>query len=144
MYSVEQVFWLKVLLILTTFGLLLFLFNTLMRKLLKVKKKNPFSYNHLNNKHKIIDWTIRITFIFIISIGSYINILREPLERIWFLEPYFTLFTFIIASETARAIIEWKYDNNRNAYIFTLSQLLFIVLFLLTSFLVLFDSWLLN
>lgn len=141
MYGEEPFFWLKPLLIVTIFGLLLYLFNILTRKLLKVKKKSFFSYNHLNSKHKIIDWTIRITFILVVSIGYFINLLKEPLERIWFLEPYFTLFIFVIVSESARAIIEWKYDTNRNAYIFTICQLLFIILLLLTLFIANFLGW---
>jgi Domain of unknown function (DUF4181) len=41
--------------------LLLFSFNILARKWFKVEKKKLFSYNHVNEKHKKIDWIIRLS-----------------------------------------------------------------------------------
>lgn len=62
---------LKLVLVLSVFGLLLFLINKLLRTWLNVEKKKVFSYNHVNDKHKKIDWTIRIIFIFILFIGFF-------------------------------------------------------------------------
>lgn len=141
MYGVEPFFLQKLFLILAIFGVLLFLFNTVMRRLLKVKKKRFFSYNHLNDKHKIIDWTIRITFIVVLLFGYMFNSARASIERIWFLETYFLLFVFIIATETVRAFMEWKYEANRKAYIFTISQLMFVTILLLSLFTTEFFGW---
>lgn len=133
-YGVEPNFWLKLFLFLAIIGLILFLFNIVMRKLLRVEKAKFFSYNHLNEKHKKLDWIIRITFIIILLIGFIINILRNPMEPIWFLEPHFLVFIFVIATETARAYMQWKYDTNRNAYIFTISQLVFMIILLVSLY----------
>lgn len=133
-YGVEPNFWLKLFLFLAIIGLILFLFNIMMRKLLRVEKAKFFSYNHLNEKHKKLDWFIRITFIVVTLIGLIINISRDRMERIWFLETYFLLFIFIIATETVRAYMQWKYDTNRNAYIFTITQLVFMIILLVSLF----------
>mgnify|MGYP002655748804 CR=1 FL=1 len=105
-----------------------------MRKWLKVEKRKPFSYNHVNSKHKKIDWGIRITFLSIFIIGFFINISREPDKWFWFLEPWFLLTCFIFVLEVARAAMEWKYAENPKAYIVTISQVIFYLLLLFTLF----------
>lgn len=60
--------------------------------------------------------------------------MREPLESIWFMNTWFLFFVFIVVSELVRAVMEWKYVEHSNAYIFTLSQLGFIMIVLLTIF----------
>lgn len=133
-YGVESSFWLKFLLFLVIIGLLMFSFNTITRKVLKVKKKRAFSYNHLNGLHKKIDWTIRITFVVAIIVGGIINTSRLPLNPILFLEPYFLLIMLIFLTEIVTAVMEWKYAENRNAYIFTVLQLIFITILLFTIY----------
>ncbi|MEK3980886.1 DUF4181 domain-containing protein [Psychrobacillus sp. FSL K6-2836] len=132
MYGFERMFWLELILLITIVVLLLFLFNVVMRKWLKVEKKKIFSYNHINEKHKKIDWTIRITFLVCIMLGYFINVTREPTEWFWFLETWFLLIIFIVVSESVRAVMEWKHAVNRKDYIFTISQLVFGVILLLT------------
>ena len=130
---VESVF-VKLILLLSIFGLFLFFFNKVLRKWLNVEKKKLFSYGHVNDKHKKIDWTIRIIFIVFLFIGFFTNVKREPLEHIWFLETHILLFVFIIASESARVIMEKRYAENRNDYIFSTIQLVIISIFLLSVF----------
>jgi Domain of unknown function (DUF4181) len=129
-------FWLKFFLLLGILSLLIYLFNKIMRKWLKVEKKKFFSYNHVNNKHKKIDWIIRISFLVILIISTTINIIRiqKGNEEIWFLETHVLVFAFIIVSETARAIMERKYAENRNDYLFTINQLVFVSILLLVTF----------
>ncbi|MBD1383582.1 DUF4181 domain-containing protein [Bacillus sp. IB182487] len=112
-----------------------------MRKLLKVEKKKFFSYNYLNDKHKKIDWTIRLIFIVLLFIGNFINVTRDPLESIWFLETHVLLFVFIIASETTRAIMEKRFAENKNDYIFTTLQLVFMSISFLSLFTTNFFGW---
>lgn len=125
---------LKLVLVLSVFGLLLFLINKLLRTWLNVEKKKVFSYNHVNDKHKKIDWTIRIIFIFILFIGFFININRDPLKPIWFLEVHILLFAFIFVSEIVRAMMEKRYAENKNDYIFTVLQLVTILVCLLLMY----------
>lgn len=133
-YGFEPYFWLKLIIILGVFLLLLFSFHTVMRKLLKLEKVKFFSNNYLNEEHKKIDRKIRITSIVVLLIGFIINVIRGPVDKFWFFEPYFLFFLSIIASESARTFMEWKYQENRKAYIFTINQLVFLVIFMVSLF----------
>lgn len=135
MYGIELNFWQELFLLLTIVLLLLVSFNALMRKLLKVEKKKFFSYNHVNEKHSKIDWTIRITFIVILLLRYFVDTTRDPMDSIWFFEPWLLMMVFIVATEVARATKEYKYAENQNAYKLTISQLVFIVVIFLTLYL---------
>ncbi|ARK31358.1 DUF4181 domain-containing protein [Halalkalibacter krulwichiae] len=134
MYGVEPTFWLNLLLILAIVILLLVSFNTIMRKWLKVEKRKFFSYNHVNAKHKKMDWAIRITTIFFIFLGYVITMMRGPMEMIWFLQPWFILLIFIVISEMVRAVMERKYAENSNAYKLTISQIIFSLILFFTLY----------
>ncbi|WP_282141601.1 DUF4181 domain-containing protein [Cytobacillus oceanisediminis] len=130
MYAVDPLAGPKLILLIAIVVALMYFFELGLRKWLKVEKKKFFSYNHINDKHKKVDWTIRIGFLVILLTGYVINMKRYPLEFIWYLEPAVLLIAFIILSETARAFMEWKYAENRKAYLVTIFHLAF-VLFLL-------------
>ncbi|EFV75544.1 MULTISPECIES: DUF4181 domain-containing protein [Cytobacillus] len=130
MYVIDPMFWPKLLLLITIVGVLIYSFELGLRKWLKVEKKKFFSYNHINDKHKKVDWTIRIGFLVTLLTGYVINMKRYPMEFIWYLEPAVLLIVFIVLSETARAFMEWKFAENRKAYLVTIFHLAF-VLFLL-------------
>ncbi|CAM3192143.1 DUF4181 domain-containing protein [Filibacter tadaridae] len=133
-YGVESSFWPKFFLFLFVLWLVMFLFSVIVRRVLKVEKKKMFSYNHLNERHKRIDWTIRIAIVVAMIVGVIINVSRLPLNPILFLEPYFLLFMLLFLAEIVTAVMEWKYAENRNAYIFTVLQLIFITILLLSIY----------
>ena len=128
MYDLEPIFWIKSFSIVGIFLLLSFIFNTIMRKYLNVEKKKPFSYNHVNEKHKKIDWTIRIITIIAMIVFSFIGIYKHNYEGLWRFVPSISILVFIAISEIVRAFMEWKYSTNPKAYIFTISQLLFLMI----------------
>ncbi|EWG12932.1 DUF4181 domain-containing protein [Cytobacillus firmus] len=132
MYVIDPMFWPKLLLLITSVGALIYFFEFGLRKWLKVEKKKFFSYNHINDKHKKVDWTIRIGFLVTILAGGIFNMTRNPMEWLWFLEPWFLLFVFIGVSEIARAFMEWKYAENRRAYMVTIISLAFVLILLFT------------
>lgn len=127
-YGLEADFWLKLFLMLAIVFLVLTLFNTIMGKCLKVEKKKFLSYNYVNEKHKKIERAVRITILVLLLVGYFINITSDPVGEIWLLQPASILFVFIIVTESIRAYMEWKYEENKNAYILTVSQLIFISL----------------
>lgn len=118
-------------------GIVIFfwLFERIMRKRLHLKKRKFFSYNYVNARHKKVDWTVRGIFIVAIIVGGFTNISRLPKEPIWFLEPYILLFVLIFTSETVRAVMEWKYAEERNAYILTVLQLVLLAVLLAVMYL---------
>ncbi|MEG0440648.1 MAG: DUF4181 domain-containing protein, partial [Solibacillus sp.] len=64
----------------------------------------------------------------------FININRDSLTPIWFLETHILLFAFITVSEIVRIIMEKRYAENKNDYIFSAIQLVLILIFLLLLF----------
>lgn len=127
-YGLEADFWPKLFLMLAIIYLVLVLFNMIMGKWLKVEKKKFLSYNYVNEKHKKIDRVVRITILFILMVGYFINITSDPVGAFWLLQPASILFVFIFVTESIRAFMEWKYAENKKAYIVTVSQLIFITL----------------
>ena len=135
-YGLEPIFWQKLVFLIVILSLSFFIFNLIMSRWLKVEKRKLFSHNHVNDKHKKIDWTIRIIFIIFMILGSFINATRDYTERIWFLERWCFLLGLTILAEAIRAFMERRYADKKNAYIFTLSQLLFgmiVVISILTT-----------
>lgn len=141
--SVGSFFWLKLVLLLVGVFCVISFFNIVTNRLLKVKGKSWFLAERINRQHYKLDWLVRIIFIGLMIIGFFVNSYRNPLERIFFLEPYFLLFTLIFATELLTAIMEWKYESNRNTYKATLIQLLFmmalVILIYSTNFFGLFE-----
>ena len=134
LYAFESAFWLKLLFLIAVLSLSIFLFNALMRKLLNVERPKAFSHNHVNDAHSKIDWSIRILFIFLMLIGFFINASRVEEEPYLFLQPYFLLFVMIFITETVRAVMERKYAKNPNAYLYTVSQMIFATLLVIVVF----------
>ncbi|MBP3951689.1 DUF4181 domain-containing protein [Bacillus suaedae] len=134
MYGIEPNFWLRLIVLLTIVLLLLISFDKLMRTLFKTKKKKRFSYNHINEKHKKIDWIIRIATMVFLILGFVNNIMTDPNRWPWFLEPWLITFVFISLSEMVRAIFERKYAENPNDYKVTISQIVFILLLVFVLF----------
>lgn len=112
-----------------------------MRKLLRLEKQHLFSNHYVNDRHKKVDWMIRGAFIVALLIGLFINVTREPMERYWFLEVWNVIFASIFVLGALQAIMEWKYAEHRNAYILTVSQLVFIALLLILLFSTDFFGW---
>ncbi len=129
MYGVEPMFWRKLFFVIGILSLLLFSFDFLMRKHLNLEKGKIFSYNHVNDKHKKIDWTIRISYLIIILITLLFTI-KSNGETIWYLQIWFIMFVYLTTAEMVKAFMEWKYAENRKKYIFTISKLIFTLILL--------------
>lgn len=127
--NIRSLSFLKFSLILGIIFLLMHGFERLMRNYLQVEKRPSFSYNHVNEKHKKIDWRIRITFLVTLLI-SYFDFSRNSFILRWYFNPGFLMVLFLVASETTRAFMEWKYGENPRTYILTLSQLIFALILL--------------
>lgn len=133
MYGIEPIFWIKLFVVIGILSLLLFVFNSLMRKYLKVEKRKAFSYNHINEKHKKIDLVIKISYIIMVLITLFYQS-RNINGVSWYFELWFVILMFLTISEMVRAFMEWKYSENRKEYIFTISQLIFTLALLGISF----------
>nr|WP_187371032.1 DUF4181 domain-containing protein [Gracilibacillus massiliensis] len=111
----------------------------MMRKRLQVEKRKILSNSYVNKKHEWVDWTIRIIFCLILLFLFALNVAYYPHEGDWGEELFAISIAFVIVSELARAIMEWKYKENKNEAIFTISQLAFSLILLST--LLLTNGW---
>lgn len=124
----------KLIFLISIFGVCSFIINKFIREWLNVEKKKIFSDNFVNDTHRKIERIIGITFICFVFIGVLINISREPLKPIWFLETQFLLFAFIIVLQIVRIIMGKRYAENKNDYIFSAIQLVAISIFILLAY----------
>lgn len=128
-YFIDSSVWLRIILLLITVVVLLYSFNAVMSSLLKVEKRSFFRYSHMiNERHKRMDRIIRVTFILILLICFIYNVTGDPTEKVWFFGIGFVIVLSVIISEIVRAIMEWKYEENRKAYMLTISNLIFAVI----------------
>lgn len=125
--------------------LLLSVFNFIMRKVLHVERRKFFSYNHMNESHKKGDRVkqtasiIAIVLVWIIMINN-----RDLVEK----SPWILLGVtvgFGVIQEGFRALMEWKYKQGQNDYLYTIYQLVFILAVLYVTLKTegfgLFDFW---
>lgn len=113
--------------------LLIFTFDSLMSKYLKVENPDFFSYNYINEKHKKIVWILRIVFLIAVVFLSYyapINIFGYEIYSNYI--PAIIIMVFWMISDSIKAFMEWKYSDNRRDYIFTLSKLAFFLVIMLS------------
>ncbi|SIS63480.1 DUF4181 domain-containing protein [Salimicrobium flavidum] len=125
----------KLALVLTIFVLLGHLVTITMRKILQVEKRGVFSRQYLSEMHKKMEWMIRITFLVMLVAGVILVGTGAVRKIFWFMQPHVLLIITMFMTELLRAVMEWKHEKNRNAYIFTLSQLALIIIFMIVLFL---------
>lgn len=100
-----------------------------LRKVFNIEKvkREFFSYNHINDLHKKIDSTIRITSTIVLIIVLYWVISRDYSVNIF-------LITLIITSGIdymVRAFFEWRYTRIPKQAILTISEMFILVLVLI-------------
>lgn len=119
--------WGKAILFVVSVFMLMFIFNKIMTKVLKLEKKNIFSNRYVNNLHKKIGGILSITFLVITIVFNMWQIEHPELVNIsW----YFlgALMIYFILDELVRSFMEWKYATNRKDYVYTLSEMLFMII----------------
>lgn len=98
-----------------------------MRKILKVERKKWFSYNHINDVHKKIDWAIRITFTILVLAYTFYLIFTNSPEFTGDIELWMVFLVFLVVTESVRAYMEWRYVENRKAYVLTIIEMVFFI-----------------
>ncbi|SES07253.1 DUF4181 domain-containing protein [Psychrobacillus sp. OK032] len=109
---------------LALFVLVVFVLSTivklLLRKLIKIEKekKSFFSYNHINDLHRKIDWAIRIISTIAFIVTNILIITREYSINLILITSFF----YILLDYAVRAFFECKYSQNPKQYILTISE----------------------
>ena len=131
-------FLIKLIVFLISIVLVLIIFNYAVRKLLGVDRRKWFSYNHINERHKRLDWSVRIVFVIYLFFVFLYTANNIEVGTPWYFQTWFIVIIFLIISELIRAFIEWKYVENKKAFIATFLELCFaisiIILTITTNF----------
>lgn len=122
----------KLAFILIFFALLLFIFHIALSRLLKMKRRKFFVREYINDRHKKAFRTMRFIFIPILILAFVYNITGDPAEKPWYFEIWFLAIIFLVVSQAVTIFLEWKYAKNRKMYMITLSELLFVLLFIVS------------
>lgn len=136
---IDPYFWEKFFIFILLTALVIFLFNEGMRRLLKVEKRGFFNKAvYVNKRHKLIDRMIRVIFLVFMIIALIVNVTRDSVEMIRIFDPAILLFFMLFLTETTRAVMEYKYSEERNRYLLTTSFVLFtsilVISMLMTDF----------
>lgn len=99
--------WISLIFILLIVFALISVVKTILRKVFNIEKekKEFFSYNHINELHRKIDWVIRIA-VFIATISATFYMLNEDFSINLLLFIYF--FNVVIELGVS-AFFQWKY-----------------------------------
>ncbi|ERN54038.1 DUF4181 domain-containing protein [Alkalihalophilus marmarensis] len=138
-YGIEPYFWEIFFIFILLTALVLFLFNEGMRRLLKLEKRGFFNKAvYVNKRHKVIDRTIRAIFLVFMIIALIVNVTSDSIEMIRIFDPAILLFFMLFLTESTRAVMEYKYSEERNRYLLTASFVLFtsilVISMLMTDF----------
>lgn len=101
--------WIELFLIISTFLLIVYIFNYTMRKILKVDKRKLFSYSYVNDKHKKYYRIILIMYVvFMLSTPIVVALYPNVYEAGWKYSQSIIIIIFLIVTEINRAYMEWK------------------------------------
>lgn len=122
--------WLTLTLSLLTVIIITFVVKMILRKLLQIEKqkKGFFSYNHINDLHRKIDWTIRIVSTIALIIIQYIIVFNGYSFNINLIG----ILLFALVQYITQAFFEYKYSQNKKQSILTLSEMVICAVSIIT------------
>lgn len=125
-------FWVKIGIFIFILYLLISSLKFFLRKVLKIEKekKSIFSYNHINDLHKNIDWSIRIGTMLVSIVIIYLAIFKDFPVTLYLI----LLILLTMAEYSVRAIFEWKYSQIPKQAVLTISEMSLIIIALIIIF----------
>lgn len=113
----------KLIIVVIGVSLVFYFLSKLLRTYFKLGKQNYFSNDYVNDKHKKLDWIVRIILVsgfILLAIPMYSD--ETGTETLLVLVISYMLFNTIVL-DLLRVIMQKKYAQNENEYIPTLIQL---------------------
>lgn len=81
-----------------------------LRRLLHVKQKGIFGkYEHVSQKHELIEKYILLIFLVVLTLDLFIGLLKTSFSLTWL---------YLMALFVNRGFQEWSYDRKNKEYIF--------------------------
>ncbi|RSD29050.1 DUF4181 domain-containing protein [Mesobacillus subterraneus] len=90
------------------------------RKSLKIPKvkKEFFSYNHINDQHRKIDWAVRFTALIV-----YFFLIHQLMLEEFPLNVFLIILSFLYSTENfVRAYFEWRHSEHPRQWILSLAE----------------------
>lgn len=112
--------WIIFILVLLIVFVLISVVKLILRKVFNIEKekKEFFSYNHINELHRKIDWVMRIA-VAIATISATFYMLNEDFSINLLL---FIYFFNVVFDYGVSAFFQWKYLDGSKRYILTISE----------------------
>lgn len=102
------------------------LFSLVIRRMMGVRQRKWFSYDHINERHRKLEWRVRIGFVVIILLNTVIVFATGAVEDPpWYMEIWWLIFVFVVVLELLRAYMEYRFVDERKAMAATLSEAIF-------------------
>lgn len=117
--------WLKFGISILIMAIIITIVKRLLRKKLKIEKvrRKPFSYNHINELHKKVDWRLRIISMMILFL-SLAYIINNPANIYLFI---IIVVLLGVLDYMVRAFFEWRYSEEPKQSILTITEMLLVV-----------------
>ena len=102
------------------------LFSLVIRRMIGVRQRKWFSYDHINERHRKLEWRVRIGFVIIILLNTVIVFATGAVEDPpWYMEVWWLIFVFVVVTELLRAYMEYRFVDDRKAMAATLFEVIF-------------------
>jgi magnesium-transporting ATPase (P-type) len=110
-------------------------FSWAVRRMLGTDTRKWFSYDHVNEHHRKMEWMVRFLFFGILIVSAVVTSATSSIDnRPWFLEVWWLLLLFIVVIDLLRAFMEYKYVESPRAHVATLAELCFNVILSCSAF----------
>lgn len=128
MYGVEKDFWLNMINLIGILIILLYFFNKIMTKILKVNKRLFSRQDFINETHRIIYRVVNIISASLLLVATHMMLTSESHYNyitLAYITTFLSLSTLYI-NELVTIYMEKKYAKNKRDWLYSLSELLFL------------------
>ncbi|OIU68599.1 DUF4181 domain-containing protein [Rossellomorea aquimaris] len=115
-------FFLKLILFIFIYILLLYAAHLGISRWLGVTKRKIFDYGIVNEKHKELDKVIRLITVAVLITGFILSLLTDFELNHWYIHPYTILVVSLISGELLKIYMEWKYIEDKREYTYTILE----------------------
>jgi protein-S-isoprenylcysteine O-methyltransferase Ste14 len=113
---------------------LMYVFHVLISRVLHLSKRKIFNHEIVNETHKQLDKVIRLITVMVLITGFILSVFTDiDLDR-WYTQPYFILVVSLITGQLLKVFMEWKYNEDRREYTYTIFETSFNIILLILFF----------
>jgi len=112
--------------------LAILLFSLVIRRMMGVRQRKWFSDDYINERHRKLEWRVRMGFVVILILDAVILFATGAVEDPpWYLEIWWLVFVSVAVLDLLRAYMEYRFVDDRKAMAATLLESIFDVVLLI-------------